>query len=61
MAAAVIPALDLQNGAIALLGSVLVKNRTLRTTLTARLHAQFPEPLFSYPRWVMPPMRCRYG
>lgn len=49
MAAAVIPALDLQNGAIALLGSVLVKNRTLRTTLTARLHAQFPSLSFPTP------------
>ena len=55
MAAAVIPALDLQNGAIALLGSVLVKNRALRTALTARLHAQFPSLSF-LPRWVMPPM-----
>lgn len=49
MAAAVIPALDLQNGAIALLGSVLVKNRTLRTALTARLHAQFPSLSFPAP------------
>ena len=49
MATAVIPALDLQNGAIALLGSVLVKNRTLRTALTARLHAQFPSLSFPAP------------
>ena len=49
MAAAVIPALDLQNGAMALLGSVLVKNKTLRTALTTRLHAQFPGLTFPAP------------
>lgn len=49
MAAAVMPALGLQSGAMALLGSVLVKNETLRTALTARLHTQFPALSFPAP------------
>lgn len=49
MAAAAMQPLDLQTGSMALLGSVLQKNETLRAAVITRLTAQFPTLTFPEP------------
>ena len=49
MAAAAMQPLGLQTGSMALLGSVLQKNETLRAAVITRLTAQFPTLTFPEP------------